>query len=132
MFNSFWAYVTPLLGGYLADTYFGRFRMICYSIVVATIGHILLITSSIPDVIVKPKDSLACFIIAVIIMGAGTGGFKSNISPLIAEQYTGKLHVRTLKSGERVIVDPTLTTSSIYMVSLYTMISIMTIAYLFC
>jgi POT family proton-dependent oligopeptide transporter len=42
-------------------------------------------------------------------MGLGTGGFKSNISPLVAEQYRGKLHKRTLPTGETVIVDPTLT-----------------------
>ncbi len=50
-------------------------------------------------------------------MGLGTGGFKANISPLVAEQYKKtKLFVTTRKSGERVIVDPTLTTSRIYMV----------------
>ena len=116
-FNSFWAYITPLVGGYLADTYFGRFNTVCYAIVVALIGHVLLIISALPEVITKPHSALACFIIAVVVMGAGTGGFKSNISPLIAEQYTGKLHVRTLKSGERVLVDPALTIARVYMVS---------------
>ncbi|EJD07177.1 PTR2-domain-containing protein [Fomitiporia mediterranea MF3/22] len=114
-FNSFWAYVTPLIGAYLADTYFGRFRTVCYALVIDIIGHILLIISAIPNVITKPHSALACFIVAVVIMGSGTGGFKSNISPLIAEQYTGKLHVRTLNSGERVLVDPALTTARIYM-----------------
>ncbi|KAL5526292.1 hypothetical protein ACEPAF_8015 [Sanghuangporus sanghuang] len=114
-FNSFWAYITPLLGGYLADTYFGRFRTVCYAIVVALVGHVLLIISALPEVITKPHNALACFIIAAVVMGAGTGGFKSNISPLIAEQYTGKMHVRALKSGERVLVDPALTTARIYM-----------------
>lgn len=53
-------------------------------------------------------------------MGLGTGGFKSNISPLVAEQYKKtKLFINTTRSGERVIVDPTLTTSRIYMVSLF-------------
>ena len=116
-FNSFWAYITPLVGGYLADTYFGRFRTVCYAIFVALVGHVLLIISALPPIITKPHNALACFIVAVIVMGTGTGGFKSNISPLIAEQYTGKLHVRTLESGERVLVDPALTTARIYMVS---------------
>ena len=49
-------------------------------------------------------------------MGLGTGGFKSNISPLVAEQYRKtKLFIRQTKSGERVIVDPIMTTSRIYM-----------------
>ncbi|EJD04975.1 PTR2-domain-containing protein [Fomitiporia mediterranea MF3/22] len=114
-FNSFWAYVTPLYGAYLADTYFGRFRTICGAIGVAIVGHILLIVSSLPPVIAHPHGALACFCIALVIMGAGTGGFKSNISPLIAEQYTLKTHVRTKKSGERVIVDPNMTYARIYM-----------------
>lgn len=43
--------------------------------------------------------------------------FKSNISPLIAEQcYHKSLVVTTTKSGERVIVDPVMTVSRIYMV----------------
>lgn len=44
----------------------------------------------------------------------GTGGFKANISPLIAEQYQEKMHIKILKSGERVIVDPIVTVSRIY------------------
>ncbi|KAI5120636.1 hypothetical protein M0805_009396 [Coniferiporia weirii] len=114
-FNSFWVYVTPLFGAYIADTYWGRYKTICYSVAVAILGHILLVISAVPTVITNPHGGLACFCIAIVIMGIGTGGFKSNISPLVAEQYRGKTHVRTLKSGERVIVDPTLTASRIYM-----------------
>lgn len=56
-------------------------------------------------------------VLAILIMGLGTGGFKANISPLVAEQYKKtKLFVTTTKSGERVIVDPAITTASIYMV----------------
>lgn len=55
---------------------------------------------------------LMCF----YLLGIGTGGFKANISPLVAEQYKRtRLFVKTTKSGERVIVDPALTTGSIYM-----------------
>jgi proton-dependent oligopeptide transporter, POT family len=54
----------------------------------------------------------------MLVMGAGTGGFKSNISPLVAEQYRKtKLFTRYEKNGEKVIVDPALTTSRIYMAS---------------
>ena len=53
-----------------------------------------------------------------IIIGIGTGGIKSNVSPLIAEQYRGtKQTIRVEKSGERVIVDPAITIQRIYMVS---------------
>jgi len=49
-------------------------------------------------------------------MGFGTGMFKANISPLVAEQYKRtKLFVVTTSSGERVIVDPSLTVLRVYM-----------------
>jgi POT family proton-dependent oligopeptide transporter len=115
-FNSFWVYVIPLFGAYIADTRWGRFKTIVISVLVAQVGHILLVVSSIPSIISHPDRSLGLFIFALIIMGLGTGGFKANISPLVAEQYR-KTHqfIGTLKSGERVIVDPSLTTSRIYM-----------------
>ena len=117
-FNSFWVYVTPLLGAYIADTYWGRYKTICWAVAVALVGHVLLIISAVPGVIEKSHSALAVFVIALVVMGVGTGGFKSNISPLIAEQYRKtKLTVREKKSGERVIVDPTMTVSRIYMVS---------------
>jgi proton-dependent oligopeptide transporter, POT family len=115
-FNTFWVYVIPLFGAYVADTRWGRFKTICISVGVALFGHVLLTLSAIPGIIEHPHGALALFVIAIIIMGVGTGGFKANISPLVAEQYR-KTHqfIGTLKSGERVIVDPMLTTGRIYM-----------------
>ena len=54
----------------------------------------------------------------MIIIGLGTGGIKSNVSPLIAEQYRGtKPKIRVLpKTGERVIIDPAVTIQRIYMI----------------
>ena len=116
-FNSFWVYVTPLVGAYIADTFWGRYKTISWSVAIAQVGHVLLIICALPGVIEHNNASLGVFIIAIIIMGAGTGGFKSNISPLVAEQYRKtKLTVREEASGERVIVDPILTASRIYMV----------------
>jgi proton-dependent oligopeptide transporter, POT family len=117
-FYQFWCYITPLLGAYIADTYWGRYKTISYSLVLALIGHILMVISSVPGVIDKPHSSIGVFALSLVVMGLGTGGFKSNISPLVAEQYKRtKVFIRVEKSGERVIVDPVLTTSSIYMVS---------------
>ncbi|KAF9269554.1 PTR2-domain-containing protein [Marasmius fiardii PR-910] len=114
-FYQFWVYLTPLLGAYIADTYLGRFNTICVAIVITLIGHILLIVCALPGVI-EHKSATAAFVIAMIIMGLGTGTFKSNISPLIAEQYRRtKLFIRIEKNGERVIVDPALTIARVYM-----------------
>jgi len=100
----------------MADEYWGRYKTIMVAIGVAVVGHIVLIISAIPPVIVHPNSSVACFAVGLVIMGIGVGGFKSNISPLIAEQYKDlSLTVKTLPTGERVIVDPTFTISRIYM-----------------
>lgn len=114
-FYSFWAYVTPLLGGYIADTYLGRFNTIYVGIAIAMLGHIIIIISSVPGVVEK-SGAIGCFAIGMVVTGLGTGLFKSNISPLIAEQYKRtKLFVITLDSGERVIVDPAHTITRVYM-----------------
>lgn len=76
----------PLVGAYMADTYWGRFKTIQYACFVAIVGHIVLVISAIPPVVVHPNGAIACFSIGIVIMGVGVGGFKSNISPLIAEQ----------------------------------------------
>ncbi|KAI9927289.1 hypothetical protein ASPWEDRAFT_33221 [Aspergillus wentii DTO 134E9] len=116
LFNQFWSYLMPLLGAFMADQYWGRFRTIMFSIAVALLGHTILIVSAIPSVIAHPGGSIACFSIGLVIMGVGTGGFKSNISALIAEQYPEERpYVKTLPSGERIIVDPAATISRIYL-----------------
>ncbi|KAJ2985844.1 hypothetical protein NUW58_g5319 [Xylaria curta] len=117
-FNSFWAYLMPLLGGYLSDTYWGKYKTIHVAIVIATFGHIILIISALPPVIRNPDAALGIFSLGLIFFGIGVGFFKANISPMIAEQYEAaqpRAIVETLKSGERVIKDPVLTISIIYM-----------------
>ncbi|KAK5230443.1 hypothetical protein LTR47_007585 [Exophiala xenobiotica] len=107
MFNEFWAYVMPL---------WGRYKTIHAAIVCAIVGHVILTASAAPSVIKHNGSALAAFIIGLIIMGVGTGGFKSNIAPLLAEQQTEtKKRIKVLPSGERVIVDPSVTTSRIFL-----------------
>lgn len=113
-FNSFWVYCCPLLGAWIADTYLGRFNTIVYSVIVAEIGHIILVASSAPSVLAKPNSALGCFIVGVIVMGLGTGTFKPNISPLIAEQVPQDKMRIEMRGSERVIVDPAVTTTRIY------------------
>ena len=75
------------------------------SIACAIIGHVILTAGTAPSVHIRPKSAITAFIIAIIVFGLGTGGFKPNISPLIAEQTVGeKLRVITNKKGKRVIV----------------------------
>ena len=60
----------------------------------------------------------------MIIIGIGTGGVKSNVSPLIADQIPKtKPVIKVLKSGERVIQDPNITIQNVFMF-FYLMINI--------
>jgi POT family proton-dependent oligopeptide transporter len=95
-----------------------------FSIAAALVGHVILIISAIPPVIANPNGAIACFAIGLVIMGVGTGGFKSNISALIAEQYPDEQPViKTLPSGERIIIDPAATVARVYLY-FYLMINI--------
>ncbi|KAH5717022.1 hypothetical protein HBI20_130610 [Parastagonospora nodorum] len=117
-FNQFFSYIMPMIGGWLADEYWGKFKTIYVAIVVATFGHILILIAAIPQVIASPKGALASFILGLILFGTGVGFFKACISPLIAEQYEAshpRAYIRTEANGERVIVDPGITYSRIYM-----------------
>ncbi|KAF5856607.1 hypothetical protein ETB97_007108, partial [Aspergillus alliaceus] len=72
LFNSFWSYIMPMFGAFLADQYWGRFRTVMYSIAAALLGHLILVISAIPGVISHPNGAIACFSIGLIIMGVGT------------------------------------------------------------
>lgn len=75
----------------------------------------ILTGSAAPSALEHPHGSLAGLIIAIFVMGLGAGSIKANVSPLMAEQYTGKVRKSVLKSGETVIVSPALTYQRIYM-----------------
>ncbi|KAL1862403.1 hypothetical protein Plec18170_001229 [Paecilomyces lecythidis] len=76
MFNTFWCYLMPIAGAWVADEFWGRLKTIQASIGFAMVGHILLIISAIPTVIVHPNGAIACFTIGLVIFGIGAGGFK--------------------------------------------------------
>ena len=102
----------------MADTYWGRFKTINVAIGIATFGHIIILISAIPGIIEHSDAAIGVFCFGLIFFGIGVGFFKTNISPLVAEQYEHlqpRPVVITDKSDERVILDPTMTISRIYM-----------------
>ncbi|KAI5299187.1 hypothetical protein KEM55_002470, partial [Ascosphaera atra] len=77
--------------------------------------HVVLVVSAIPSVIDNESGAMAAFVLGVVVLGLGTGGFKSNVSVLIAEQSTDThMYVSTTESGESIIVDPALTAARVY------------------
>lgn len=75
--------VTPLFGGYLADTYLGRFKTVCWSVFISMIGYIILTISAVPGVIHDPNNSFMVFIIAITIIG-----FVSSFLEIFALLYS--------------------------------------------
>eukprot|EP01012_Entosiphon_sulcatum_P014251 TRINITY_DN1930_c0_g1_i1.p1 TRINITY_DN1930_c0_g1~~TRINITY_DN1930_c0_g1_i1.p1 ORF type:complete len:539 (-),score=67.71 TRINITY_DN1930_c0_g1_i1:114-1730(-) len=74
-------YFSPLLGGYLSDSYFGKFRIIVSFSIVYVIGLTLLSVASIPEPAIVWMTFLALFCI-----GMGTGGIKPCVSSFGADQ----------------------------------------------
>jgi POT family proton-dependent oligopeptide transporter len=79
MFNQFWAYLMPLLGGYIADSYLGRFMTIQLSILAAIIGHVILICSSIPSVMDNPSGAMGCSAVGLVIMVSAATNLKQRL-----------------------------------------------------
>ncbi|KAI9479898.1 peptide transporter ptr2 [Coemansia sp. RSA 989] len=113
-FFQFWCYLTPILGAVIADQYLGKFKTIVVFSIIYIVGDLILTLTSIPASI-RHGGALPGLVIAMITIGLGTGGIKSNVSPMVAEQY-GRYRpfVRTLKNGTQVVVDRELTVQSIF------------------
>ncbi|TFK18177.1 peptide transporter PTR2B [Coprinopsis marcescibilis] len=114
-FNTFFVYITPFLGAIVADTMWGRYKTILFFSVVCLLGHVILVGSASPSSLAKTDTAMGLLIFAILVMAIGAGSIKSNVSPMIAEQYTGKLRKKTLGSGETVVVSPAVTIQSVYL-----------------
>ncbi|KAI5818347.1 putative PTR2-Di-and tripeptide permease [Pyronema omphalodes] len=115
-FYSLWVYLMPLFGAYLADTRWGRYRTIVYAIFVTIFGHAILVICSIPRIIIMPKLSMGLIIVAMVIIGMGTGTLKACCGTFMTEQtLNARSKVKVLKCGERVIVDNEMTVTRSYM-----------------
>ncbi|KAF2108340.1 peptide transporter-like protein PTR2 [Lophiotrema nucula] len=115
-FFQFWCYVTPILGAIVADQYLGKYQTIKYFSVIYMLGILILFVTSLP-VSIEHGGAFPGLIAAMVVIGLGTGGIKSNVSPLIAEQVRStKPFIKTLRGGKRVIVDPEMTVQRIYMI----------------
>jgi len=111
---SFLAYITPILGAIIADAKWGRFKTITFACGIYFSGLLIMTLTSIPSALARGAG-LPGWIVGALVVAAGTGGIKSNVSPLVADQYRHtKMRVETRKGGERVIVDPNLTITRIY------------------
>ena len=115
LFNQFFAYLMPLFGAWLADAKYGRYNTVHIAIVVATIAHVILTVAASPGVLKNSDGAFGAFIIGLLLLCTGTGLFKANISPLLAEQNKDTRMRVEVQKGERVIVDPAITNTRIFL-----------------
>ncbi|MGH8584405.1 MAG: peptide MFS transporter [Gammaproteobacteria bacterium] len=70
-------YLTPILGGYLADRYLGTHRALLWGGVLIALGHFSL-----------AFETEAGFYAGLVLLIAGTGLFKPNVSTMVGQLYT--------------------------------------------
>jgi POT family proton-dependent oligopeptide transporter len=93
----------------------GKFKAITISLGTYIIGLVILVGTSTPAGL-QSDSGFGGLIASMVIIGLGTGGIKANVTPMCAEQYqNAELVLKTIKSGERVIVDPELTVQRLFM-----------------
>ncbi|KAG8376960.1 hypothetical protein BUALT_Bualt09G0118400 [Buddleja alternifolia] len=96
---NYWAGVTtmmPLLGGFLADAYLGRFSTVLASSIVYLLGLLLLTMSRVVPGL-KPCNTGLChkprriheifFFLAIYLISIGTGGHKPSLESFGADQF---------------------------------------------
>ena len=69
-------YLTPVIGGYLADRYFGTHRALVAGGILIALGHFSL-----------ALESTVAFYSGLTLLVLGTGFFKSNISTMVGQLY---------------------------------------------
>ncbi|KAJ5817115.1 hypothetical protein N7447_009348 [Penicillium robsamsonii] len=121
----FLAYIVPIFGGYWADTHVGRYKAIVVGVAICGVAHIIQIVGAIPSVLQQGKAHAAPpFVIGLLLLAVGAGIFKPNISPTVLDQHKSQTpYLKTLKSGETVIVDPE-TTNTRTMLLFYMFVNI--------
>ena len=99
----------------MADQYLGKFKAILAAAAVYIVGLVILVATSTSSSI-QSGAGFGGLIAAMITIGLGTGGIKANVTPMCAEQYQNARPVlKTLKTGEKVVVDPELTVQKLFL-----------------
>jgi POT family proton-dependent oligopeptide transporter len=78
-------YITPVLGGYLADRYLGQRKAVTYGAVLLTFGHLLMGFEGAGG---QDAASLNVFWLALAFIIVGSGFLKANISVIVGQLYS--------------------------------------------
>ena len=74
----FFAYLMPMVGGILADWFFGKYKVILYVSILYALGNLALALST---------HNLTFFTIGLVIIAAAAGGIKSCVSANVGDQF---------------------------------------------
>ncbi|AOF98988.1 MULTISPECIES: peptide MFS transporter [Blastomonas] len=77
-------YITPVLGGYLADRYLGQRKAVTFGAVLLTFGHALMGFEGTGG---QDPTSLSIFWLALAFIIVGSGFLKANISVIVGQLY---------------------------------------------
>ncbi|VWX53779.1 peptide MFS transporter [Novosphingobium sp. 9U] len=84
-------YITPVLGGYLADRYLGQRKAVFYGGVLLAIGHLFMAVEGmhgVTDPATKQADpAINVFWLALSLIIVGSGFLKANISVIVGQLY---------------------------------------------
>ncbi|XP_028394215.1 solute carrier family 15 member 4-like [Dendronephthya gigantea] len=95
-------FTMPIIGGWLADSKFGKFAVIFCSAIIYLIGTLLLPLASITSdksehsqwaakgILINPVFTKVVYITGLFLVAFGTGGIKANVSPFGAEQVSNR------------------------------------------
>lgn len=78
------AYITPVLGGYLADRYLGQRKAVLFGAVLLTIGHMLMAVEGDGG---QGSAAINVFWAALAFIIVGSGFLKANISVIVGQLY---------------------------------------------
>lgn len=68
----FLSYALPVFFGWLADTKYGRFRMICQGVAICGVAHIIMIISALPAVL-QSGNAIGPFALSLYMLAFGAG-----------------------------------------------------------
>ena len=84
-------YITPVLGGYLADRWWGQRKAVLFGAISLAFGHLFMAYEGLQgaaDPLVKQADpALNVFWLALALIAVGTGFLKGNISVIVGRLY---------------------------------------------
>ncbi|TCD06594.1 peptide MFS transporter [Erythrobacteraceae bacterium CFH 75059] len=80
-------YITPVVGGYLADRYLGQRKAVLFGAVLLTLGHFFMAFEGQPAAGNTGNPVIYVFWLALALIIVGSGFLKANISVIVGQLY---------------------------------------------